>query len=60
MLFFFVNIIASLIWIEPTSDLDYNFNQNQGFQDEIGKTYNRFPSRAESIVRDRVWQLSRY
>lgn len=63
MLFFFTfffNFANGLIWIEPSADLDYNCNQNQAFQSEVGKTYFRLPPRAQSIVRPRIWQLSRH
>lgn len=59
LLSFFYNFAVSLTWIEPSADLDYHYNQNQGFQDEIGKTYNRFTPRAQGVIRDVVWSLSR-
>ncbi len=33
--------------------------QNQGWTDEIGKSFNRLPDRAEEVVRPSVWGLSR-
>lgn len=46
-------------WINPF-DLGYPVVQNQGYTDEIGKTYVRLPDRAHSNVRGAVWNLSRH
>lgn len=59
-LFLLLSHATSTQWLEPTSDLDYNCNQNQAFQSENGKNYYRLPPRAQQIVRARIWQLSRH
>lgn len=46
-------------WSNPI-DCPYPVVQNQGWTDEIGKTYNRLPDRAMKNVRGAVWNLSRY
>ena len=45
-------------WINPL-DLEYPVVQNQGWTDEIGKTYYRLPDRMLGKVRGPVWNLSR-
>lgn len=54
----FVSSKAQLKWYNPM-DADFPVIQNQGFTDEIGKTYVRLPDRAKEKVRDAVWHLSR-
>lgn len=46
-------------WVNPM-DAGYPVVQNQGWTDEIGKTYYRLPDRAQSNVRGPVWNLSRH
>ncbi len=46
-------------WIDPF-EVGYPVVQNQGFTDEIGKTYYRLPDRAQANVRGPVWNLSRH
>lgn len=58
LLSFFYNFVISTVWLNPATDLDFNPIQNQGFQNEIGKTYNRFPPRAQSIVSESIWESS--
>ncbi|KAK8835908.1 hypothetical protein M9Y10_040286 [Tritrichomonas musculus] len=55
---FFYNFAISIVWLNPATDLNFNPIQNQGFQNEIGKTYNRFPPRAQSIVSESIWKSS--
>lgn len=54
----FVSSKAQLKWYNPM-DTGFPVIQNQGFTDEIGKTYVRLPDRAKEKVRDAVWYLSR-
>jgi lysophospholipase L1-like esterase len=48
---------AQTKWYDPLKE-DYPVIQNQGWTDEIGKTYQRLPDRAENVVRKAVWNLS--
>ena len=58
---FAVSFVGSLFaqtrWYNPLNE-NYNVVQNQGWTDEIGKTYQRLPARAEEKVRKPVWNLS--
>lgn len=45
-------------WYNPVQ-ADSLVVQNQGFTNEIGRTYSRLPDRAKGIVREPVWELSR-
>lgn len=45
-------------WYNPQKT-DIPVIQNQGWTNEIGKTYVRLPNRAEQAVRPIVWELSR-
>lgn len=54
---FSVSLSAQTKWIDPLQE-NVNVIQNQGWTDEIGKTYQRLPGRAEKSVRKPVWGLS--
>ncbi len=56
-LLFAVSVNAQTKWYEPLKE-NVNVIQNQGWTNEIGKTYRRLPDRAEKIVRKSVWDLS--
>ena len=45
-------------WMDPTQ-ADRPVIQNQGWVNEIGKTYVRLPDRAKANVREPLWNLSR-
>ena len=45
-------------WVDPLR-CGYPVVQNQGWTDEIGKSYTRLPERAKERVRKLVWELSR-
>lgn len=53
-----IGVQAQWKWINPF-ECEYPVVQNQGWTEEIGKTYNRLPPRAEGKVREPVWNLSR-
>ncbi len=44
-------------WFNPVK-ADFKVIQNQGWSDEIGNTYTRFPERAKELLRPAVWNLS--
>ena len=46
-------------WINPLNS-EFPVVQNQGWTDETGNSYCRFPDRAKSTVRNDVWSLSRH
>lgn len=46
-------------WFDPM-ECGFDVVQNQAWTSEIGKTYNRLPSRAFGQVRGAVWNLSRH
>lgn len=48
---------AQTKWFDPMQADNYVI-QNQGWTEEIGKTYQRLPQRAKEIVRKPVWNLS--
>lgn len=50
--------MAQWKWYDPT-EADFPVIQNQGFTDEIGRTFVRLPDRAKGIVSENVWNLSR-
>jgi len=50
-------LFAQTRWYDPLKE-SFNVIQNQGWTDEIGKTYRRLPNRAEEEVRKPVWNLS--
>lgn len=56
-LLFANSLFAQTRWYDPLKE-NYNVIQNQGWIDEIGKTYQRLPDRAEAEVRKPVWNLS--
>lgn len=45
-------------WHNPF-DCEYPVTQNQGWQEELSKTYLRLPERAQNNIRTEVWNLSR-
>lgn len=49
---------ANWRWFNP-QQTSFVTIQNQGWPDEIGRTYTRLPGRAEQVVRKDVWNLSR-
>ncbi|SCD19967.1 GDSL-like Lipase/Acylhydrolase family [Proteiniphilum saccharofermentans] len=51
------SLFAQTNWCDPLKE-NYNVIQNQGWTNEIGKTYQRLPDRAEDEVRKPVWNLS--
>ncbi len=51
-------LMAQWKWYNP-AETDFPVIQNQGFTDEIGKSYTRLPDRAKAHVRQAVWNLSR-
>lgn len=60
--FIFIILFSSPVfsqtrWYDPLK-ADFNVVQNQGWANEIGKTYHRLPNRAEEVVRTPVWNLS--
>lgn len=54
----FISIQAQWKWHNPM-EAGFPVMQNQGWPEEIGKTYQRLPNRAESEVRKNVWGLSK-
>ncbi|MBQ4127009.1 MAG: acetylhydrolase, partial [Alistipes sp.] len=50
---------AQTKWHNP-AEAGYNVIQNQAYSDEIGKSYVRFPARAEGVIPPAVWGLSRH
>ncbi len=54
---FAFSLSAQTKWIDPLQE-KVNVIQNQGWTNEIGKTYQRLPARAEKSVRKPVWALS--
>lgn len=58
VLFFRVPTQAQWNWVNP-QETPYPVIQGQGFVEEIGKTYVRFPDRAKGDIRMDVWNLSR-
>lgn len=52
------SLFAQTKWIDPLK-LHEPVIQNQGWSNEIGKSYQRLPNRAENVVRKPVWNLSR-
>ncbi len=59
LLFFwcFVSAFTQITWYDPLSE-NAVVIQNQGWPDEIGKSFQRLPNRAEGKVRKAVWDLS--
>ena len=51
-------LFAQTKWFNPLNEA-ISVIQNQGFPDEIGKTFVRLPDRAKGKVRPEVWNLSR-
>lgn len=51
------SLFAQTNWYDPLKE-NYYVIQNQGWTNEIGKTYQRLPDRAEDEVRKPVWSLS--
>lgn len=51
------SLFAQKTWHNPLAE-SYPVIQNQGWTNEIGKTYQRLPDRAENLVRKPVWGLS--
>ncbi|SFS86285.1 Lysophospholipase L1 [Porphyromonadaceae bacterium NLAE-zl-C104] len=51
------SLFAQTNWYDPLKE-NYYVIQNQGWTNEIGKTYQRLPDRAEDEVRKPVWNLS--
>ncbi len=51
------SLFAQTSWYDPLKE-NYNVIQNQGWTNEIGKTYQRLPGRTEDKVRKPVWNLS--
>ena len=54
---FAVSLTAQTKWYDPMKE-NVNVIQNQGWTNEIGKTNQRLPDRAEKIARKPVWDLS--
>lgn len=52
-----VSLTAQTKWHDPLKE-EAHVIQNQGWTNEIGKTYRRLPDRAEQTVRKPVWGLS--
>ncbi len=50
---------AQYKWHDPLK-AGFPVVQNQGWGDEAGMAYNRFPERAKAVVRPDVWNLSRH
>ncbi|OHT13483.1 acetylhydrolase [Tritrichomonas foetus] len=57
ILFLLLNIIVWHNFEDPNEQYPI---QNQGFKDEIGKTFQRLPDRAKGIVSDRIFELSQH
>lgn len=53
-----LSVSAQWKWYNPM-EAGFPVIQNQGFTNEIGKTYSRLPDRAKDVVRGAVWDLSR-
>lgn len=53
-----LSVSAQWKWYNPM-EAGFPVIQNQGFSNEIGKTYSRLPDRAKDVVRGPVWDLSR-
>lgn len=49
---------AQTKWYNP-AEAEYSVIQNQAYTNEIGKSYVRFPARAERVIPPAVWGLSR-
>lgn len=64
-LFLFICILhilpvhAQYKWFNPLN-AEFPVIQNQGWTEEIGHSYVRLPQRAQSVVREAVWNLSRH
>ncbi len=58
LIFVCISTFAQTKWYNPLQT-DVPVVQNQGFSDEIGKSYVRLPDRAKDKVRPAVWNLSR-
>lgn len=60
LLFMISNSVnAEWKWFDPQQAAEPVI-QNQGWTDEIGKTYTRLPERAQNKVPEAVWNLSRH
>lgn len=55
----FLPATAQWKWHNPM-EASFPVIQNQGFTEEIGNTYTRLPGRAQGVVSDAVWSLSRH
>lgn len=51
------NLTAQTRWYDPMQE-SRQVIQNQGWTEEIGKSYQRLPDRAKKVVREPVWGLS--
>jgi lysophospholipase L1-like esterase len=51
------NLTAQTRWYDPMQESRHVI-QNQGWTEEIGKSYQRLPDRAKKVVREPVWGLS--
>lgn len=58
LIFVCISTFAQTKWYNPLQ-IDVPVIQNQGFSDEIGKSYVRLPDRAKDKIRPAVWNLSR-
>ena len=58
LIFVCIPTFAQTKWYNPLQT-DVPVIQNQGFSDEIGKSYVRLPDRAKDKIRPAVWNLSR-
>lgn len=52
------SLSAQMKWYNPQA-ADFPVVQNQGFTDEMGKSFARLPDRAKEKVRPAIWNLSR-
>ncbi|PHN05988.1 SGNH/GDSL hydrolase family protein [Flavilitoribacter nigricans] len=55
----FCGFAQSTQWWDPT-DQDFHTIEGQAWPDEVKAPYDRLPARAEGVVRDAVWNLSRH
>ena len=50
---------AQMIWKNPMNE-DFHVVRGQAWQNELKGTYQRFPARAEALIRKAVWDLSKH
>ena len=54
-----LQLSAQMIWRNPMNE-DFHVVRGQAWQNELKGTYQRFPARAEALIRKAVWDLSKH